>query len=216
MFTHSQSLLSIFATRKQNTGTWKLYSQLSERTDEVETSKATEGQLQGHVIALSFAVPPLPGALWPHSPYFWSNLVCVLDCMVHHLRRQPCFHWQLSQGQCSWELIQWSKFCLEKLTVSELDNRFTTFLRNLKVHYCGHKTHQNFLIVCLSIVMMAWGYVSVELRPLMGPLSNPRDMSECGRMVKLYWQEKTKWLRKSVPDSLWPPQVPNGPSWAQT
>jgi hypothetical protein len=72
MFTHcSRSLLSIFTTRKQSTGTQKLYSQLSERTDQVETCQDTEGRLQGHMIALSFPVPPVPRVLPPHSPYFF-------------------------------------------------------------------------------------------------------------------------------------------------
>jgi hypothetical protein len=48
----------------------KLYSQLSEWTDQVETCQATEGWLQGHMIALSFTVPPVHRALRPHSPYF--------------------------------------------------------------------------------------------------------------------------------------------------
>jgi hypothetical protein len=73
MFTRSRSLLSIFATRKQNTGTQKLYSQPCERTDQVETCQATEGRLQCHVIPLNFAVPPLPRALRPHSPYFFDQ-----------------------------------------------------------------------------------------------------------------------------------------------
>jgi hypothetical protein len=79
MFTRcSRSLLSIFATRKQNTGTQKLYSKLSERTDQVETYQATEGQLQGRVIPLSFAVPPLPRALGPHSLYFFDQTSYLL------------------------------------------------------------------------------------------------------------------------------------------
>jgi hypothetical protein len=86
MFTHcSRSLLSIFATRKQNTGTQKLYSQLSERTDQVETCQATEGLLQGHVIALSFAVPPVPGALRPHSPYFLIKPRMSASMNIHYV-----------------------------------------------------------------------------------------------------------------------------------
>jgi hypothetical protein len=70
----------------------------------------------------------------------------------------------------------------------------------------------------LSIVVAkVWGYVSVEMRPLPGPLSVPRScMSGYGAAVEYCQGRLVRLGEKPVPVTLLPPQIPHGLSWVRT